>query len=130
MTYQASKQEDRFHCWPHMVGSLQFIPIIRIMAIHLSEQRTTHSYGFFPLFNYYTPLSTSSSQVRQFWTIYYTTALVSRLILAELTWIRHLVPLFTIILAYCLIPYYRKFLGQYNCTLLSLASFQATNAVR
>ena len=20
MTYQASKQEDRFHCWPHMVG--------------------------------------------------------------------------------------------------------------
>ena len=22
MMYQASKQEDRFHCWPDMVGSL------------------------------------------------------------------------------------------------------------
>ena len=42
-------------------------------------------------------LSTLSSQVRQFWTISYTNTLVSRLIkfLVKLTWICHLVSLFT-----------------------------------
>ena len=34
--------------------------------------------------------STFSSQVRWFWTISYTNASVNRLILAELTWMRHL----------------------------------------
>ena len=38
----------------------------------------------------------SSSWVRRFWMISYTNALVSRIILAELTWICHLVSLFTI----------------------------------
>ena len=35
--------------------------------------------------------STSSSLVRRFWTISYANASVSRLILAELTWICHLI---------------------------------------
>ena len=40
--------------------------------------------------------STLSSWVRRFWTISYTNVSVNRLILAELTWMGHLVSLFTI----------------------------------
>ena len=32
MTYQASKQEDRFHCWPHMVGLAKARPNRRLFC--------------------------------------------------------------------------------------------------
>ena len=62
--------------------------------------------------------STLSSWVRQFWTISYTNASVSRLILAALTWICHLVSLFTmcfshlideITVLYCNIAFQTRF---------------------
>ena len=56
------------------------------------------------LFQSITRPSTSSSQVRGFWTIY-TNASVSRLILAELTCIRHLVSLFTILFSHLTMLY-------------------------
>ena len=58
--------------------------------------------------------STSSSQVRQFQTISYASTSVSRLIMAELTWICHFVSLFTIhyshlTMLYCNIALYTRF---------------------
>ena len=57
----------------------------------------THQFIKFTHFKYYiyTHSSTLSSMVWLFWTISYANASVSRLILAEFTWIHHLVSLFT-----------------------------------
>ena len=63
-----------------------------------------HLVKAFP-FKSVTSSSTSSSQARQFWMLSYANALVSRLILAELTWICHLVSLLKIRFSYLTMLY-------------------------
>ena len=58
----------------------------------LTRERLIKAYPFQSI----TRPSTLASQVRRFWMLSYANASVSRLILAELTWIHHLVSLFAI----------------------------------
>ena len=78
------------------------------------------------LFQSITRLSILSSPVRRFWMISYANSSVSRLILAELTWIRHPVSLFTIhfshlTVLYCNIALQTSFLCYMTNTALIFA---------
>ena len=69
-------------------------PCIATARLCFKESTLTLSYSL-PVSSI-THLSSLSSRVRRFWTISYANTSVSRLILVKLTWLRHLVSLFTI----------------------------------